>query len=63
MSAIPIHLQRRFEQRWASRFARPVVPKKSEPKPIKINRSSGRAADQRKNCRRDTLTFSFPEGT
>ena len=25
MSAIPLHLQRRFEQRWASRFALPVV--------------------------------------
>jgi hypothetical protein len=25
MSAIPIHLQRRFEQRWASRFGLPVA--------------------------------------
>jgi hypothetical protein len=25
MSAIPVHLQRRFEQRWASRFALPIV--------------------------------------
>jgi hypothetical protein len=25
MSAIPIHLQRRFEQKWASRFALPVA--------------------------------------
>ena len=25
MTAIPIHLQRRFEQRWASRFALPVT--------------------------------------
>jgi hypothetical protein len=24
MSIIPLHLQRRFEQRWASRFARPA---------------------------------------
>ena len=24
MSAIPLHLQRRFEQRWASRFGLPV---------------------------------------
>jgi hypothetical protein len=24
MSAIPLHLQRRFEQRWAARFASPV---------------------------------------
>ena len=25
MSIIPLHLQRRFEQRWAARFARPVA--------------------------------------
>jgi hypothetical protein len=25
MSGIPLHLQRRFEQRWAARFVRPVV--------------------------------------
>jgi hypothetical protein len=25
MSAIPIHIQRRFERRWASRFAPPAV--------------------------------------
>jgi hypothetical protein len=25
MSAIPLHLQRKFEQRWAARFASPVV--------------------------------------
>jgi hypothetical protein len=25
MSAIPLHLQRRFEQRWASRFPLPVA--------------------------------------
>jgi hypothetical protein len=25
MSAIPLHLERRFEQRWASRFARVVT--------------------------------------
>ena len=24
MSVIPLHLQRRFEQRWAARFVRPV---------------------------------------
>jgi hypothetical protein len=30
MSEIPLHLQRRFEQRWAARFASPIasaVPK------------------------------------
>jgi len=26
MSAIPLHLQRKFEQRWAARFAAPVAP-------------------------------------
>jgi hypothetical protein len=25
MSAIPLHLQRRFEQKWASRFSPPVA--------------------------------------
>jgi len=25
MSAIPLHLQRRFEQRWAARFVSPVA--------------------------------------
>jgi hypothetical protein len=25
MSAIPLHIQRRFEQRWAARFVRPVA--------------------------------------
>jgi hypothetical protein len=25
MSAIPLHLQRRFEQRWASRFTHPTA--------------------------------------
>jgi hypothetical protein len=25
MSAIPLHLQRRFEQRWAARFASPAA--------------------------------------
>jgi hypothetical protein len=26
MSAIPLHLQRKFEQRWAARFVPPVSP-------------------------------------
>jgi hypothetical protein len=49
MSAIPIHVQRRFEQRWASRFALPAaatalknVGTKSHN--IKINGSPRRAA-------------------
>ena len=35
MSDIPLHLQRRFEQRWAARFARPVVS--ATPKCIGLN--------------------------
>ena len=34
MSAIPLHLQRRFEQRWASRFNLSKTPKKDEIKAI-----------------------------
>jgi hypothetical protein len=33
MSVLPLHLQRKFEQRWAARFvapAAPVVPKSSQ---------------------------------
>jgi hypothetical protein len=26
MSIIPLHVQRRFEQRWAARFGSPVIP-------------------------------------
>jgi hypothetical protein len=47
MSAIPIHVQRRFEQRWASRFALPVanrVEERRESHNIKINRPPRRAA-------------------
>jgi hypothetical protein len=29
MSIIPLHLQRRFEQRWAARFSSLVVPPKN----------------------------------
>lgn len=34
MSAIPVHVQRRFEQRWASRFNLSKTTKKAEIKPI-----------------------------
>jgi hypothetical protein len=43
MSAIPIHIQRRFEQKWASRFVTPVVSKKVETKNTPI-KSTGRCA-------------------
>jgi hypothetical protein len=26
MSIIPLHIQRRFEQRWAARFGSPAIP-------------------------------------
>jgi hypothetical protein len=35
MSAIPLHLQRRFEQRWAARFASPATS--AAPKSIDLN--------------------------
>jgi hypothetical protein len=48
MSAIPIHVQRRFERRWASRFALPVgnrvEERWDESHNIKINRPPRRAA-------------------
>jgi hypothetical protein len=49
MSAIPLHIQRRFEQRWASRFASSVASNVSKdvgtkPHTIKINWSPRRAA-------------------
>jgi hypothetical protein len=49
MNAIPIHVQRRFEQRWASRFALPVTATASKnvgtkSHNIKINGSPRRAA-------------------
>jgi len=34
MSPIPLHLQRRFEQRWAARFAPPVAS--AAPKSIDV---------------------------
>jgi hypothetical protein len=30
MCDVPLDVQRKFEQRWAARFARPVPPKKQE---------------------------------
>jgi hypothetical protein len=36
MSAIPLHLQRRFEQRWAARFVPPAAP--TAPKSIDVKR-------------------------
>jgi hypothetical protein len=43
MTAIPTHIQRRFEQRWASRFALPVASKMVETK-APLSKSTGRTA-------------------
>jgi hypothetical protein len=37
MSAIPLHLQRRFEQRWAARFVRPAPS--TAPKSLDLKRA------------------------
>jgi hypothetical protein len=37
MSAIPLHLERRFEQRWAAKLARSVAP--VVPKSISLKRA------------------------
>jgi hypothetical protein len=36
MSGIPIHLQRKFEQRWAARFASPVASITSKKTELKV---------------------------
>jgi hypothetical protein len=48
MSAIPLHIQRRIEQRWASRFALPVAA--SGPKNVgtKAKPSTSRSTQQRR---------------
>jgi hypothetical protein len=57
MSGIPLHLQRRFEERWAARFVRPVAsaaPKsidlkgavKSLPRPEKAKEKPAELARQ-----------------
>jgi hypothetical protein len=38
MSIIPLHLQRRFEQRWAARFVRPVAA--NAPKSASLKRAA-----------------------
>jgi hypothetical protein len=56
MSAIPLHIQRRFEQRWASRFTPPVAsnpPKMLERKLHHQPVAAPRDKDPRKTRRRD----------
>jgi hypothetical protein len=59
MSAIPLHLQRRFEQRWASRFTLPVAsnaPRNVGTKATPLT-VAARGKDQRKTHRVETAGF------
>jgi hypothetical protein len=60
MSIIPLHVQRRFEQRWASRFIFPVASnvfqRMPERKP-RHQRVAARGKDQRKTRRVETAGF------
>jgi hypothetical protein len=49
MGAIPIHLQRKFEQRWAARFASPVAsaPRSTGLKGTANNLSRGAKAKEK----------------
>jgi hypothetical protein len=50
MSAIPLHLQRKFERRWAARFASPVAsaaPKSTGLKGTANNLSRGAKAKEK----------------
>ena len=64
MSAIPLRLQRRFEQRWASRFTLPAAsnaPKKvgtNVPHHQQLVAARG-GKDQRKPRRREPAGFVF----
>ena len=57
MSDIPLHIQRRIEQRWASRFAPPVVS--NGPKNVGTKatpqRVAARGKDERKTRRVETV--------
>ena len=48
MSIIPLHLQRRFEQRWAARFGSPVTAgrtkeRRIEGSPLNVARRAGKS--------------------
>jgi hypothetical protein len=47
MSCIPLHLQRKFEQRWTARFVQPVAaaPKSIGPKSFKARASVDLTSD------------------
>jgi hypothetical protein len=47
MSIIPLHLQRRFEQRWASRFTQPVASNAPKNVGTKATASTARRPQQK----------------
>jgi hypothetical protein len=54
MSAVPLHIQRRFEQRWASRFtAASNPPKALQQKPHVQAVDAPRGKNQRKTRQRE----------
>ena len=44
MSGIPVHIQRRFEQRWAARFSNPGCTKECRIERLTVNIAPPRAA-------------------
>jgi hypothetical protein len=48
MSIIPLHLQRRFEQRWAARFGSLVIAARTKERRIEVN-IARRATKAKKN--------------
>jgi hypothetical protein len=58
MSAIPVHLQRRFEQRWASRFALKNVGTKAT-----TSKSTGRRAVAAKTQEKPAMVESTTVGS
>ena len=49
MSAIPLHIQRRFEQRWAARFVPPVALISSKSLDLKLAAPTRRTRKPKKN--------------
>jgi hypothetical protein len=60
MSAIPIHIQRRFDQKWASRFTQQVAsnaPKNAGTKAAASTTVAARGKYQRKTRRGEPAVF------
>jgi hypothetical protein len=61
MSDIPLHLQRKFEQRWAARFASPVESRAPKSTGLKGNRTlqkqkpAGDTSPQRPQRSKDSI--------